>query len=83
MGNFQMWLAIGVLFLFIGIPQLVNQGIGEGKPLGIVAGLVFLAGAGLSFYQAYAEKRRADEKKQADLSSADATEAPPSPDQPQ
>ena len=80
-GNFQMWLAIGAMLAFIGIPQLAS-----GSTLGLVTGLVFLAASAGGFWQAYAEKRRADadeQAEQAELSRPAAVEEPPGPDRPQ
>ncbi|MCD5317093.1 hypothetical protein [Kineosporia babensis] len=77
-GNYQIWLAVGAILLFIGIPQL-----GTGSTMGLITGLVFIAGSAGGFWQAFAEKRRAEAEEQAELSRRAATEAPPEPDRPQ
>ncbi len=75
-GNFQLWLGVGTILLILGVPQF-----SAGSTTGVLAALVFLAGSAGAFYQAFAEKRRAEQE--SEVSRPAAAEEPREPGRPQ
>ncbi|MBT0771231.1 hypothetical protein KIH74_19990 [Kineosporia sp. J2-2] len=75
MGNSRAWQVVAVLFLCIGLPQVV-RGVVDGSTGELVVGLVSLGASASGFYEARAQRRKAQSQAGNRLRPG-AAEAPP------